>query len=74
MKKTPRLTPQQKSQILGDDVAAFTEHLAVAAAKGGHTLPLTSFSRRTDVLLGYLERAARQKPPAKGSPVLTFVI
>jgi hypothetical protein len=69
--KTPKLTPLQKAQILGDDI---TVRLAAAASKGGHVLPLAALSRRTDVLLGYLEKAEQRKAPANGRPVLTFVI
>jgi hypothetical protein len=69
--QAPKLTPLQKAQILGDDL---TMHLADAAAKGGHVLPLTALSRRTDVLLGYLKKANHKQTPAKGRPVLTFVI
>ena len=73
--KTPTLTPQQKAQILGDDdIDKLAGHLAIIAAKGGYVLPLTALSRRTSVLLGYCEKAGRSKIPAKGTPVLTFVI
>jgi hypothetical protein len=78
--KTPILTAQQKTQILGDDptpkpIKDLFSNIAKCAESGPLTVPLHAISRNASTLNTLFERAKKNpRPVGTGIPILIVTL